>query len=58
LITMAPGIGDSGDRKYKYPLQAIEMVETETTCVLNAFFKEVGGNPTTQYFDNLFNILH
>lgn len=38
-LTVPPQNNESHERKYKLPLQAIEMIETETTCVLNAFFK-------------------
>jgi hypothetical protein len=56
LIITPPSVNDSNDRKYKYPLQVVEMIEAEITCVLNSFFKEV--SPGTHYFDTIFNILH
>lgn len=40
------------DRKYKLPLLAVEMVETETICVLNALMK---GNGDGNYFLGLWD---
>jgi hypothetical protein len=42
-LTVPPLQTDSPERKYKLPLQSIEMVETETTCILNGFFREGEG---------------
>jgi hypothetical protein len=39
LLTISPKESESDDRKYKLPLMGIEMIETETTCIQNAFFK-------------------
>ena len=55
-LTVAPQPQDSGERKYKLPLQVIEMIETETTCVLNGFFKE-GEQKELLNFDLLFSLL-
>lgn len=55
-LTVAPQPTDSNDRKYKLPLQVIEMIETETTCILNGFFKE-GEDKEMLNFDLLFSIL-
>lgn len=38
-ITEAPAEGDSDNRKYKLPLMTMLMIETNTTCVINCFFK-------------------
>lgn len=38
-LTQAPLETDSDERKYKLPQQTVEMIETETTCILNGFFK-------------------
>ena len=56
LIITPPSAADSNDRKYKYPMQVVEMIESETTCVLNSFFKEA--TPGTHYFDTMFNLLY
>ena len=40
FITVAPNEADSHDRKFKFPLMAIEMIETEATCVINGMFKQ------------------
>ena len=56
LITLPPSYNDSEERKYKLPLLAIEMIETETTCILNNFFKETGKHDAV-FFDNLFQCL-
>ena len=52
---MPPSPQDSADRKFRLPQQAIELVETETTCILNGFFKEVQGDRTP--FDLMFEAL-
>ena len=41
FLTKPPFPNDPDERKYKFPLMAVEMVETETTCILNTFFKEM-----------------
>lgn len=53
---MTPQPADSNDRKYKLPLQVIEMIEAETTCILNGFFKE-GELKEMLNFDLLFSML-
>lgn len=55
-LTVAPQPQDSSERKYKLPLQVIEMIETETTCILNGFFKE-GDSKELLNFDLLFSLL-
>lgn len=55
-LTVAPQPQDSNERKYKLPLQVIEMIETETTCILNGFFKE-GETKELLNFDLLFSLL-
>lgn len=52
-ITEAPAESDSESRKYKLPLLTMLMVETNTTCVINGFFKV---DPTCQrtFFVNSF----
>jgi hypothetical protein len=52
-ITEAPAESDSESRKYKLPLLTMLMIETNTTCVINSFFKV---DPTTQrtFFINAF----
>ena len=54
-LTQAPTPQDSADRKHKLPLQTIELVETETTCILNGFFKEGDGGVLN--LDQLFGLL-
>ena len=56
FITKSPMVNDSEDRKYKFPLMAVEMVETETTCILNTFFKEMSPSKKT-FFEAVFSIL-
>jgi hypothetical protein len=53
FITEAPLETDSESRKYKLPLLTMLMVETNTTCVINSFFK---ADPKTQrtFFVNAF----
>ena len=38
-LAVPPKESDSEDRKYKLPLLALESVESETTCIINWFFK-------------------
>lgn len=38
-ITQAPSETDSDTRKYKLPLLTVMMVESNTTCVVNSFFR-------------------
>lgn len=54
-LTRAPAQTDSDERKFKFPLMAVEMVETETTCILNTFFKEAA--PKTTYIEAMFGFL-
>lgn len=71
-LTVAPREEDALVRKYKYPLMAAEMVETETVSVLSSFFKPVtseaasgtaaNSNPSAAngspvYLDLLFGLL-
>ena len=44
-LTEAPKETDSEFRKYKLPLLTMSMVESNTTCVINCFFKV---NPNSQ----------
>lgn len=39
FIAVPPLNSDSDERKYKFPLMAIEAIETETTCIHNGLFK-------------------
>ena len=39
-ISTPPSPTDTDERKYKYPMMTIEMIETETISILNAFFKK------------------
>jgi hypothetical protein len=52
-ITEAPAESDSDARKYKLPLLTILMVESNTTCVINSFFK-VDPNTQRTFFVNAF----
>jgi hypothetical protein len=38
-ICVAPLESDSHERKYRFPLLAIEAIETETTCIVNCLLK-------------------
>jgi len=50
---VAPNESDSDARKYKLPLLTMLMIESNTTCVINSFFKI---DPLTQrtFFVNAF----
>lgn len=39
FISTPPQPDDSDDRKYKYPMMTVEMIEPETVSILNSFFK-------------------
>jgi hypothetical protein len=54
-ITVPPNDYDSQDRKYKLPLLAVEMVETEADCVMNAMMKESPNG--SSYFLTMFDML-
>lgn len=44
-LTQPPLETDSDSRKYRLPMLTLMMIETNTTCVVNSFFKV---EPTTQ----------
>lgn len=44
-LTQVPAESDSESRKYRLPMLTLMMVETNTTCVINSFFKL---EPTSQ----------
>jgi hypothetical protein len=43
-LSVAPKEDESDDRKYKLPMLAIEMVEIEAPCIINAILKVNGEN--------------
>lgn len=54
-LSVAPSQNDSVDRKYKLPLLTVEMVETETICIMSSLLKQSqSGN---NYFQSLFDML-
>lgn len=58
FLTQSPKESDSPERKYKYPLMAMEMIETETVSIVNSFFKPVvGAAQGTIYLDLFFDSL-
>lgn len=58
-LTQPPKDADPPERKYKYPLMAVEMIETETVSIVNSFFKQVvGATPGLIYLDLFFDSLN
>lgn len=54
-LSTPPSENDAVDRKYKLPLLAVEMVETETICIMTSLLKQTqSGN---NYFQAMFDML-
>jgi hypothetical protein len=54
-ISVPPVESDTMDRKYKLPLLTVEMVESETMCIMNSLLKH--NQESQNYFLLLFNML-
>lgn len=54
-LSVAPSESDHVDRKYKLPLLAVEVVETETICIMNALLKLTP--EASNYFLAMFDML-